>query len=136
MRGRKPPILPLGNVVDLPSAKRRVPPPPDFLNDRAKKVWAETAKILVAKNIYDDDCEHMLAIFCTLYARFLAAEEKLQNLSLDSNEGRRYLRISNQSCNLVFRVATDLGLTVIGRLRVPKKAGRPSFLPAARDAGV
>jgi phage terminase small subunit len=104
------------------------------LNDRAKKVWAETAAILISRNVYGDDCEHMLATFCILYARFLAAEDMLQGLPLDSDEARRYLRISNQSCNLAFRVATDLGLTVVGRQRVPKKAGRPAFLTAARDA--
>jgi len=70
MRGKKPVIPPLGEVVDLPAATSRVPEPPAHLQGLQRDCWNEVARVLVAKNIFDKDCEMMLAAFCVQYDDF------------------------------------------------------------------
>jgi P27 family predicted phage terminase small subunit len=123
MRGRKPVLHPLGEVVDLPISSVRVPEAPDHLSERAKQCWKEVAAILVSKNIYDADCQHLLAAFCVQYGRFLEANEMVKKLGLEGDEACRWRVISNQAHDRMFKLSTELGLTAVSRKRVQRNRG-------------
>ena len=72
-------IPPLGEVVDLPATLNCLQPPA-HLQGLQRDCWNEVAAC--AKNIYDKDCEMMLAAFCVQYARFLTADEKVKERGL------------------------------------------------------
>jgi P27 family predicted phage terminase small subunit len=126
MRGKKPVIPPLGEVVDLPAATSRVPEPPAHLQGLQRDCWNEVARVLVAKNIYDKDCEMMLAAFCVQYARFLTADEKVKERGLiilnkkGAGMHNPYVGISNSAYDRAVRLASELGLTPVSRKRVVK----------------
>ena len=125
MRGKKPVIPPLG-VVDLPAATSRVPEPPAHLQGLQRDCWNEVARVLVAKNVYDKDCEMMLAAFCVQYARFLTADEKVKERGLiilnkkGAGMHNPYVGISNSAYDRAVRLASELGLTPVSRKRVLK----------------
>ena len=125
MRGKKPVIPPLG-VVDLPAATSRVPEPPAHLQGLQRDCWNEVARVLVAKNVYDKDCEMMLAAFCVQYARFLTADEKVKERGLiilnkkGAGMHNPYVGISNSAYDRAVRLASELGLTPVSRTRVVK----------------
>ena len=77
MRGKKPVISPLGEVVDLPAAESCSQTSSTFAGLQ-RDCWDEVARVLVVKNIYDEDCRQMLAAYCVQYARFLAADEQVK----------------------------------------------------------
>lgn len=126
MRGKKPVIAPLGEVVDLPAATSCVPEPPAHLQGLQRDCWNEVARVLVAKNIYDKDCEMMLAAFCVQYARFLTADEKVKERGLiilnkkGAGMHNPYVGISNSAYDRAVRLASELGLTPVSRKRVVK----------------
>ena len=139
MRGKKPVIPPLG-VVDVPAATSRVPEPPAHLQGLQRDCWNEVARVLVAKNVYDKDCEMMLAAFCVQYARFLTADEKVKERGLiilnkkGAGMHNPYVGISNSAYDRAVRLASELGLTPVSRKRVVKahrsvaKTGAMKFL--------
>jgi P27 family predicted phage terminase small subunit len=137
MRGRKPPRPPL-NVVAFPSAPRPHPGPPDYLSAAAKKVWDETARILVASNIYDEDCRQMLAAYCVQYARFVEADAHVQRegLILKSKRGagryNPFVNLSNSALHRALKLARQLGLTPASRRHVARTRIYGSPAPAAK----
>ena len=84
------------------------------------------SRALVAKNIYDKDCEMMLAAFCVQYARFLTADEKVKErgLIILNKEGggmhNPYVGISNSAYDRAVRLASEFRLTPVSRKRVVK----------------
>lgn len=119
MRGRKPVLRPLGEVVDLPVSAVRVPSPPAYLSESAKKCWSEVAPILVSKNIYDSDCEHLLAAFCTQYGHFVDAEKEVAKNGLMN----RYMKVANGAYDRMIKLGAELGLTPVSRKRVQRNRG-------------
>ena len=126
MRGKKPVIPPLGEVVDLPVSADRIPKCPDHLHGLQRDCWDEVARILVVKNVYDEDCRQMLAAYCVQYARFLAADEQVQQQGMfvkskrGSGKYNPYVGLSNTSYDRMVRLASELGLTPVSRKRVVK----------------
>lgn len=139
MRGAKPAISPLGDddVVDLKSSLARVPDPPASLKGEARKLWPLVAGELVVRSIYADDCRDMLEAYCVQRARFLAAEEGIREqgllVQINLHQGPNpLLRVSNDACDRMNRLAQELGLTPVARKRVAKVRGAGSATPAAK----
>jgi P27 family predicted phage terminase small subunit len=125
MRGRKPVVPPLDNVHELPTARIPVPAPPDYLHGTAREVWTDVARVLVERNIYDTDCEHMLAAFSAMYARFLDAEADIAKRGEvfvvgDKPTANLNVRIGRMAFDRAARLASELGLTPVSRSRVSK----------------
>lgn len=125
MRGAKPPLKPLGNLVSFPTSTQRVPDPPEFLTPLGKEIWAETAQVLIERHVYDDDSRQMLAAYCIQYARFLEADEKVraegqmvQSKKAGTIKYNPYLTQSNVAFDRAIRLASELGLTPVSRQRV------------------
>ena len=84
---------------------------------------------MVAKNIYDDDCKQMLAAYCVQYARFLTADELVEEKGIlikTRRGGERYnpfIGMSNAAYDRMVRLASELGLTPVSRKRVVKVRG-------------
>jgi P27 family predicted phage terminase small subunit len=137
MRGVKPPRPPL-NVVAFPSAPRPIPTPPDYLSPGAKKVWQATVRILVHKNIYDVDCEHMLAAYCVQYARFIEANAHVarEGMMLKSRRGsgrhNPHISIQNSALHRALKLARQFGLTPASRGHVARTRIYASPVPAAK----
>jgi phage terminase small subunit len=91
-----------------------------------QQCWKEVAAILVSKNIYDADCQHLLAAFCVQYGRFLEANEMVKKLGLEGDEACRWRVISNQAHDRMFKLSTELGLTAVSRKRVQRNRGAVS----------
>lgn len=139
MRGRKPVIKPLGedDVVDLPSARERVPDPPSMLTGRAKKLWPSVVAELVARNIYDGDCRDAVVSYCIQFAKFLDAEEDIatngkvidrvnpRGIAYDADNPA--IKQSDAACSLMLRLAGELGLTATSRKRVVKIRSRTTI---------
>lgn len=129
MRGRKPVIRPLGDVVDLPSSIARTPACPSHLKGRECERWQKTSEVLTAKNIYDVDTEDVLVAYCVQYARFLDAEDKIREYGITTTGSHggtvlsSWVAASNQAYDRLVRLAGELGLTPVSRNRVTKARG-------------
>jgi P27 family predicted phage terminase small subunit len=142
MQGRKPVIKPLGEgaVVDLPTSAVRVPVPPATLVDPvARQCWDEVARVMVAKNIYDDDCAHMLEAFCVQRARFLDADAKVREkgqIHLSKARGQPmhnpWLSVSNAAFSHMVKLGSELGLTPVSRQRAAKANRKAGAAPASK----
>jgi P27 family predicted phage terminase small subunit len=134
MRGKRPVLRPLGEVVDLPISKVRVPDPPQHLSPRERKVWDEAAAVLVSKSVYDADCQHILISFCVMFARYLEANEMVTQLGLKDDASVKWRVISNQAHDRAMRCASELGLTPFARKRVARNRPIGGYLSGKRKA--
>ena len=138
MKGRKPVIPPLGDVVAHPSSTVRVPACPDYLRGRARECWDMVVNEMLAKNIYDSDCRDMVAAYCVQLARFLTAEDDIDACGptlLTKNKLVKFnpsLRLSNNAYDRMVRLASELGLTPVSRKRVVKIRGHGSQAAASK----
>lgn len=141
MRGRKPSVDPGSDIVDLPISKARVPDPPPYLKGRARdEAWPMVSRILVAKNIYDDDVRELAAQWCQEWARRQEAEEHIAKhgtiLKKKRIVGRGaavkevieegandYIGVSQSAGDRLLRISAELGLTAVSRKRVAKVRG-------------
>lgn len=139
MRGKKPATAPFGDddVINLPSAVDRIPEAPWTLKGKARKLWPLVVGELVVRNIYASDCQDVVEAYCVQRARWLAAEDDIlargQLLLSHSQLSRNpSLKISNDACDRMNRLAQELGLTPVARKRVVKVRGAGSQAPAAK----
>lgn len=135
MRGAKPPVPPLGDVVDLPGLHARIPEAPSFLKNRAREVWQMTVGIMVAKNTFDEDCRDILGAYCIQMARFLDAEDKIESFTTrgfrNSTIIEPLILVSNHAHDRMVKLATELGLTPAARKRVTKVRSSAVRTPAS-----
>lgn len=91
--------------------------------------WYKAATTLVAKNIYDIDCEDTLEAYCVQRARWQEAEEmiKKEGFTQEKVGGGdtvgTWITVSNMAHDRMVRLAGDLGLTPVARNRVVKSRG-------------
>ena len=132
MRGRKPSPKPIGaEVFALPGSEVRIPPCPDDLVDDevARTTWDAVTREMVAKNLYDEDCAHLVELYCINRSRFFAARKQFTaaDMVILSHQGRRipnpWLVASNMANDRMVKLASELGLTPVTRGRATKKAG-------------
>ena len=136
MQGRKPPKPPV-NLVVFPTAQRPIPAEPDYLSAAEKRVWEETARVMVQKATYDEDCAHALAAYCVQWTRFREANAEVQKrgLMIRSKRGggrhNPFLGIQNSAFDQWLKIARQLGLTPASR-RTAVKVRAHGAAPAAR----
>ena len=136
MRGSKPPIKPLGDLVSLPGTKLRLPDPPAALAEGLEReCWNEAVRELVAKQIWDTDLSHMVQAYCVQRARFMTANEKVHEFGLILKTKRGtgthnpYVGASNTAFDRMVRLAQELGLTA-ARRESAKKVQSPRGVAA------
>jgi P27 family predicted phage terminase small subunit len=127
MRGMKPVARPLGDVVELPASPVRIPPYPDSLPDGLpRQCWDEITRVMVARNIYDSDCNHVIEAYCIQRGRFLEADVKVRQMNavMELKKGRKaynpWISISNVAFDRMVRLASELGITPVTRQRAAK----------------
>src|SRR5262245_17491952 len=125
MQGRKPVPRPLVDLENLPPCGARVPAYPKTLPEgMPRECWNEITPVMVAKNIYDEDCTSIVEAYCIQRARFLEANAKVgEHGALMSGRVSGWLRVANESQDRMLKLASELGLTPVTRHRAGKTKG-------------
>ena len=133
MKGRKPKPTGLklltGNPGKRPLNAREpaadgAPRCPHHLTGPARQKWAAMVRDLRAANIVTRLDGDALALYCVLWARWVAAEKDVRERGevLTSDEGGQYqnpyLAIANRALRELGRLAGEFGLTPSSRSRV------------------
>jgi P27 family predicted phage terminase small subunit len=135
MRGQKPPVKPLGDVINLPGSQLHYPDPPANLEGLERDCWNEVVRELVPRNIWDSDLSDMAQAYCVQRARFITANEKVRELGLILKTKRGtgthnpYVGASNTAFDRMVRLAQELGLTA-ARRDTAKKVTAPRGVAA------
>jgi P27 family predicted phage terminase small subunit len=91
-----------------------------------RQCWDEITRVMVARNIYDSDCNHVIEAYCIQRARFLEADVKVRQMNavMDLKKGRKaynpWISISNVAFDRMVRLASELGITPVTRQRAAK----------------
>jgi P27 family predicted phage terminase small subunit len=140
MRGRKPTP---GNIVRLLGnpGKRRIkdglqappakPEPPEHLTPGARAEWTRITAALSTLGILSGLDMAAVAGYCSSYARWIEAEQKLQTEGLVFKSPKAtltrpnvYVQIANAALQMMLRFATELGLTPAARMRISAPGDR------------
>lgn len=139
MKGRKPVIPPLGEIVDLPTSSVRIPDAPDYLEGYSKVIWERVTREMVARNIYDTDTREMVAAYCIEFARFIESEKDIrkQGATYKAKKSNSImynpkLTVSDRAFDRMVKLAAELGLTPVSRKRVVKVRGGASTAAASK----
>lgn len=116
--------------ADEPKPPLGLPEPPDHLNTVAMAEWARIGPALARIGVVTQVDRAVLAGYCAAYARWAMAEQYIQS-GLDLlDEGAMggmvvnpYVRIANQSLDVMHKYMVELGLTPSSRTRI--KAVKP-----------
>lgn len=101
-----------------------VPPCPKELPDAAKKEWRRISKVLAPLGLLTEMDLAALAAYCTLYARWLEAEDKVRELGMlvKSPNGypmqSPYLNIAQGALKQMRGYLQEFGLSPAARSRV------------------
>jgi P27 family predicted phage terminase small subunit len=123
MRGRKP--LPQSrHAQDAPVVRDGLPRCPPHLTQVARREWRRLATPLYEVGVLTLADRAALAAYCQAYARWVEAEERLQEtpmlLKTPSGYAQQspWLTIANKQLELMARYMSELGLTPAARSRV------------------
>ena len=109
------------------SALKGIPKAPDHLNDDERAEWRRVARLLKSAGLLDALDKTLLAAYCTVYTRWLAAEEQVKKhgLVIKAPNGfpmqSPYLSIANQAVKQMMTMLGELGMTPASRSRLPKQ---------------
>ena len=135
-RGRKPKPTALKALAGFPGkravnhaepkfpAPAEVPPPPNFLNKRAKAEWTRVAGELLAAGILTTIDTAALASYCSWWALFAQASEELENSGLVQTADSGYespsawVSLKKQASEQMHKFMTEFGLTPASRGRI------------------
>jgi len=123
MKGKKPPTPPFGLMEEqeLPSISVEIPCPDVLSSSHEKKAWSEVTRMMTANNLYGDDCCNTVIAYCVQIAKFREAEEHIreEGAIIKITKSRRFpnpwLKISNDACDRLVKLASELGLTPTSR---------------------
>ncbi len=143
-RGRKPKPTRLKLVqgtpgkrplpADEPEPDVGLPPAPAHLSDAAKAEWDNIGGQLLELGLVTNIDAAALAVYCTAFARWAEAEEKLREFGMITktpNGGLAqspYLSIANRAMEQMMKALLEFGMSPSSRTRV--KAAKA---PAAAD---
>ena len=104
--------------------------PDNLVDDEiARTTWDAVTREMVAKNLYDEDCAHIVELYCIHRSRFFAARAQFTaaDMVILSHQGRRipnpWLVASNMAHDRMVKLASELGLTPVTRGRATKTRG-------------
>jgi P27 family predicted phage terminase small subunit len=127
MRGMKPAVKPMGDLLVLPAGGVKSPPAPKTLPEGiAQECWEEVTREMLMRNTYDSDCRDMVEAYCVQRARFIEANARIEEMGLilksKRGMGKRnpYVTISNHAYDRMVRLGAELGLTPVRRERVAR----------------
>jgi P27 family predicted phage terminase small subunit len=135
LQGTKPHASTAKTHSDVPAAAPRMP---GHLTPEAKKEWRRILPMLLQRGSLTDGDAGALAMYCELYARWLAAKKDVQengltitNTVLDKNGEA----VSSRKVNPSLRVAQDCEKSLRSSLRELglTPASRGKILPAIRQ---
>src|SRR6056297_3248078 len=135
MRGRKPVPKPgtLGGTT-----MKALPRCPAHLGDVARKEWRRLATPLYDAGILTLADRAALAAYCTAYARWVEAEEKLAEtpalLKTPSGYVQQspWISVANKQLELMGRYMSELGLTPSARTRLGHDDAGPAHDPVTK----
>jgi P27 family predicted phage terminase small subunit len=111
-------------------ARGQLPPPPKYLDERARLEWLRVAPELHRLGLLTLVDVSILAVYCTSYSRWMAAEEQLRTQGFttttsNANEVQHPLvGIARRAMHDVAKFGAMFGLSPTGRTRLS-----PSELP-------
>ena len=133
MRGRKPKPIELRvlhggaaekALAEHPKPRRVLPRCPPFLTGEAATCWRRLSRELFAAGLLSAVDRDALAVYCTVYARWLEAERMIAEVGIvkESMTGKLarnpYLAIAQQSIAQLGKLAAEFGMTPSSRSRV------------------
>jgi P27 family predicted phage terminase small subunit len=142
MKGRKPkPNIikirqgnpggrPLNDDEPEPEMPDECPEPPDHLNDIAKKEWKRIAPQLYNAGLLTYLDVPALSIYCNAYARWIEAEENIENDEKIKSTPKGYLMqnphisIANKAIEQMKAFLIEFGMTPASRTRVKSERGK------------
>jgi len=108
---------------DEPKPPVELPPPPDHLNDVAKKEWQAMGEQLVRLGLLTSIDRAAFSAYCVTYARWVEAEEALKATGpvVRSPSGfpmlSPFYTVANQSLSQMRAYLTEFGMTPSSRSR-------------------
>ena len=129
MRGRKP-VPQTRTSPGMPPIKDGLPRCPPHLTEVARREWRRLASPLYEAGVLTLADRAALAAYCQAYARWVEAEEKLQQTPplLKTPSGyvqpSPWITIANKQSELMGRYMAELGLTPASRTRMAASHSR------------
>ncbi|SCM70025.1 putative Phage terminase, small subunit, P27 [uncultured Pleomorphomonas sp.] len=120
MKGTKPHL-----VVDN-GAFRKVPPPPKWLSDEARKEWRRVIGPLVERRILTVADLGSLENYCLSIGRVREVQAEIAAGELDPDTFAKLFRIQDKAMATARLLAAELGLTPVSR-------SRPTVRPSDED---
>lgn len=141
MRGRKPTPTVMKLVTGNPGRRQvsmdefrpeaAIPDAPEHLKDEARREWDRVTEILFRHGMVSDVDRGALAMLCTLWARYVQAEQMIEKardaspssggLFMKSPNGfpiqSPWLAVSNKSIEQYKSMCAEFGLTPAARVR-------------------
>ena len=131
-RGRKPTPLALrrlkGNPrkhalpVGEPQPRPDLPLPPSFLGEIARGEWERVVYELHRIGIVTGVDQTVLAAYCTVYERWLAAEKSITSLTIIGATGALVthpsVAVAHKALDSMYKYMQDLGLTPSARVKL------------------
>ena len=121
-RGRPPSLKP--DRDDKPEPAPGYPSCPKYLSKAARKTWAELKKAIAGTRIVTQADANILALYCTAFQRWRAAEKVLDEMPavIKCESGaiiqNPALAIANRAMEQLIEYGTRLGLDPVSRERL------------------
>jgi len=123
MRGSKP------SAISTDGALTTVPDPFEWLTDEAKEEWQRVAPILVKRRTLAETDLMLFAIYCMHVATVVTCQRTISKGELFVKSERSAPRphpahkVMSDAMTKVRQCAAELGLTPVGRSRLPRRKG-------------
>lgn len=129
------------------STLKGIPRPPAHLNETERAEWRRVARLLKEAGLLDSLDKTLLAAYCTVYARWVEAEDMVKKYGLvvrtprkkkegEDNKDNKdkdepawpmqspYLPIANKCLHQMMQMLGEMGMTPAARSRIPKSEAR------------
>jgi P27 family predicted phage terminase small subunit len=107
-----------------PKPAREIPSPPEYFSETAAKEWGRMSEQLLRLGLLTAIDYAAFCAYCTIYARWVEAEEALKKTGpvVRSPSGypmiSPYLTVANRALDQMRQYLTELGLTPASRSRI------------------
>ena len=98
-----------------------MPEQPEWLDDIAKGIWDETARLLYNQGVITLLDKGALALYCYSFSQFLQSDKKLKidgyviTTATGAKKPNPYLEVANKAWDKVLKISKELGLTPAAR---------------------
>ena len=111
-----------------PHPDPKIPTPPKFMSDEAKKEWNRISVELYKMGLLSEMDRASLALYCQSWGRILQYEQKVRE-EIDQDEIYKLLRVLAREYDSARKFLTEFGMSPASRskISVKKKSGKTNL---------